>query len=131
MRLHPAVTVYGIEDAEAALSAGRPVTLLSARGAALYAGCGWWRAVVARASAAYPDVPMLDVLDCADASGRALAAIRAGQQIFILAEESPGFAAVSAIAEQAHLLLLTERPRALDLSDPRQRQRLSEWLCSG
>jgi len=114
-----------------ALSAGHPVTLLSGRGAALYAGCGWWRALVAHASAAYPDVPMLDVLDCADAPGRALAAIRAGQQIFILAEESPGFAAVAAIAEQRRLLLLSERPRALELSDPRQRQRLSEWLCSG
>lgn len=130
MRLHPAVTVHGIEDAETALSAGRAVTLLSGRGAALYGGCGWWRALIARARAAYPDVPMLDVLDCADAAGRALGAIRAGQQIFILAAESPGFAAVAAIAAERRLVLLRERPAALDLSDPRQRRRLMEWLCS-
>ncbi len=50
-RFPPAVIVHGLDDARAALAPGRPVTLLSAPGAALYAGCGWWRALVRLAQA--------------------------------------------------------------------------------
>ena len=57
MTLHPAVVVHGLADAEAALAVGRPVTLLSAPGAALYAGCLWWREMVARARAAIRRCP--------------------------------------------------------------------------
>lgn len=45
-RFPPAVIVHGLDNARTALAPGRPVTLLSAPGAALYAGCGWWRALV-------------------------------------------------------------------------------------
>ena len=45
---YPAVIVHGLGDARLALSVGLTVTLLSAPGAALYAGCGWWRALVQR-----------------------------------------------------------------------------------
>src|SRR5262249_21900556 len=74
VKQYPAVVVHGWTDARAALAPGRPVTLLSARGAALYAGAGWWRALVARARAGHPAVPLEDILDCADASGVALGA---------------------------------------------------------
>src|SRR6185312_14818194 len=104
MTLHPAVVVHGLADAEMALAVGRPVTLLSAEGAALYAGCLWWREMVARARAAYPRVPVIDVLDCADARGRALAAIRIGQRILILAPSVPAFPAVAAIAAARGLI---------------------------
>ena len=50
---------------------GVPVTLLSAPGAALFAGCGWWRALVEQARAEFADVAIDDILDCADASGLA------------------------------------------------------------
>ena len=130
MKLHPAVVIHGIEDATAALAPGLPVTLLSGPGAALYAGCLWWRALVTQASAAFPATPVQDVLDCADAPGRALAAIRAGQKTLILAFECPGFAAVAQIAASRGLLLLTERPPALDLADPSARRRLQTWLGS-
>ncbi|MGD0431578.1 MAG: hypothetical protein ABSA58_10855 [Acetobacteraceae bacterium] len=76
----PAVIVYGLDDAVAALAKAAAakgaaakgaadrtgVTLLSAPGAALHAGCGWWRALVAEARAAHPEVPCTDILDCAD-----------------------------------------------------------------
>ena len=78
MELYPATIVHGLGDALAALAPGRPVTLLSAPGAALHAGCGWWRSVVAAARARHPDVPCIDILDCADATGQALAALRIG-----------------------------------------------------
>jgi hypothetical protein len=130
MTLHPAVVVHGLEDAEAALAVGRPVTLLSARGAALYAGCLWWREMIARARAAHPAMPVIDILDCADAPGRALAAIRAGQKFLILAPTVPGFPAVAAIAAARGLVLLAERPPALDLAEPGAARRLPAWLAS-
>jgi hypothetical protein len=130
MTLHPAVVVHGLADAEMALAVGRPVTLLSAQGAALYAGCLWWREVVTRARAAYPSVPVIDILDCADAPGRALAAIRIGQRILILAPSVPAFPAVAAIAAARGLILLAERPPALDLAAPGAARRLPAWLAS-
>jgi hypothetical protein len=68
MILPPAVTVHGLPHALAALAPGRPVTLLSAPNAAVYAGVGWWRAVVAAAGS--PP----DILDCGAAAGRVLEA---------------------------------------------------------
>ena len=41
---------------------GLPITLLSARGAALYAGCGWWRAVIDRARGESLSPAVTDIL---------------------------------------------------------------------
>ena len=80
---YPVVVVHGLADARAVLAAGRPVTLLSASGAALFAGCGWWRALVGRARAEFPAVAVDDILDCADAPGLALGAFRIGQRCIV------------------------------------------------
>jgi hypothetical protein len=126
--LYPAVIVHGLDHAAAALAPGRPVTLLSAPGAALYAGCLWWRELVGLARAQHPSVPVMDALDCADAPGQALAAIRIGQRTLILDASLPGFAAVQAIAAERGLMLLTERPPALDLAARGAERRLAGWL---
>ena len=112
----PSVTVHGFDQATAALAPGRPVTLLSAPGAALYAGCGWWRALISAARAVHPATEADDILDCADAAGRALEALRAGQMILVLEADAPGFAAVAAAAAEAGATLLPSRPPALDLA---------------
>jgi hypothetical protein len=97
------VVVHGVGEAIAALvearAAGRGVTLVSAPGAALYAGCGWWRALVRAARSAHPDVPCTDILDCADGTGQALAALRIGVTRLVLWPAAPGRAAVVSIAE--------------------------------
>ena len=82
----PAVIVNGLDDAVAALRAARgaPVTLLSAPGAALFAGCLWWREVVRQAREAVPVGDVRDVLDCADAGGLAVSALRIGQRAIVL-----------------------------------------------
>ncbi len=124
MELYPVTIVHGLGEAVAVLARaaaeGRSgVTLLSAPGAALYAGCGWWRALVAAARAAYPDVLCLDILDCADASGQALAALRIGVSRLVLWPEAPGRDAVVAIAEAQGGFVLTAAPpvdRALTIS---------------
>ncbi len=128
MRIPPAVVVHGLADARAALAPGAAVTLLSAPGAALYAGCGWWQALVTRARAERPETPVHDILDCADGSGQALAALRIGQHNLVLTPDAPGWAAIAAIAGQRGGTVLAERPPALDLALPGGLRRLADWL---
>ncbi|HEY1931020.1 MAG TPA: hypothetical protein VGG99_03330 [Acetobacteraceae bacterium] len=127
----PAVIVRGLEDARLALSEGRPVTLLSAPGAALYAGCGWWRALVRQARAEFPDVAVADVLDCADGSGHALAALRIGQSWLVLARAAPGWGEVAAVAAAQGGGVLDTAPQALDLATRGAARRLHDWLQMG
>ncbi|MGE0222050.1 MAG: hypothetical protein AB7F35_06015 [Acetobacteraceae bacterium] len=128
MELYPAVVVHGITDARAALRAGRPVTLLSAPGAALHAGCLWWRALVRAVRVQAPEVPILDVLDCADGSGQALAALRVGVTRLVLWPGAPGWAAVEEIASREGGFVLAEAPSSLDMAAPDAPRRLDAWL---
>ncbi len=128
MILHPAVTVHGAGDALSALASGRPVTLISAPGAALGGGCLWWRALTRRARAAHPDTPCMDILDCADAAGRAMAALRIGQRIIVLSPACAAWDAVAGAASTLGATVLRERPAALDMRAPGARGRLEAWL---
>ncbi len=128
MTIHPAVVVHGLADARAALAVGAPVTLLSAPGAALFAGCLWWREVVAAARAEYPEAVVTDILDCADASGMAMAALRSGLCRLILWPAASGWQAVAAIAERDGGFVLTQPPKALDMAERNAIRRLPAWL---
>jgi hypothetical protein len=122
-KLPPAIVVRSLADAIAALAPGLPVTLLSAPGAGVFAGTGWWRALVAAAREAHPATPCADVLDCADAPGRALEAIRAGQAVLVLDPACPAFARVATLAT-----VLPVRPPALDLDRRGTHRHLRAWL---
>jgi hypothetical protein len=128
MCLPPSVVVHGLADARAALAVGLPVTLLSAPGAALFAGSGFWHALMAQAKAEYPNVTAPDILDCGNAAGYALAALRLGQRILIVAEGTPGREAVAAVAAASGAMLLATRPPALDLARRGALRRLPAWL---
>jgi hypothetical protein len=125
MSLPPAVVIHGVEHARRALAAGRPVTLLSAPAAALYAGCFWWRAVIAASGANQPDV-----LDCADAPGRALEALSVGCQYLVLLP-CPAWDSVAERAAAFGATLLDARPQALDLAAPGAERRIAAWLGFG
>ncbi len=98
------VVVHGIDHARLALAEaarrGDRVVLVSAEGAALYAGAGWFRELVAVASAEYPGVLIGAILDCGDAPGTALGALRAGVQTITLEAPPPVLDKVAAIAEE-------------------------------
>src|SRR6266851_8816486 len=97
----PSVVVHGLEHARAALRPGLPVTLLSAPAAASFAGCGWWRALMDAARAEFAGAgaaAWTDILDCGDASGYAMSALRLGQRAIILDPACPAFPAVAAVA---------------------------------
>ena len=121
--LPPAVVVHGLAQAIAVLAESLPVTLLSAPGAGAYAGIGWWRALVTQARAAHPRTQCRDVLDCAEAPGYAMAAIRLGQTTLVLNPACPAFARIATLAT-----VLPVRPPALDLAEPGAAGRLRAWL---
>ena len=124
----PAVVVHGRADIAAVLSRGRGATLLSARGAALFAGVGWWRALVADARADWPGVAFDDVLDCADAPGRVVEALRLGQRAMVLDPGCAAWPALRALALHEGAVLLGTRPAALDLGERGAGRKLGAWL---
>jgi hypothetical protein len=128
MKSWPMVVVHDLAQARLALAPGLPVALLSAEGAALYMGVGWWQALVAAARAAHPGTPCADILDCADSPGRAMAALRMRQPGLFLDANVPGFAAIAQIAAAQGAVLLRERPAALDLGGPNAARALAAWL---
>jgi hypothetical protein len=121
----PAVVVHGRGHAAWALSiaAGRPVLLLSAPGAALNGGPGWFKAVLEQAAAEHPGANFTAALDCAAAPGAALAALRAGFKLVIFDLGHPSAASVLGAAAEAGAEVLDTRLEALDLGalDPRRR----------
>ena len=125
MPLPPALTVHSLAHAQLALAPGRPVTLLSGPGAAVYAGAAWWRALLTAAASPYPDL-----IDCADAPGRALEALALGCRHVILLP-CPSWPSVADRAAAASAILLAERPPSLDLADPATPRRIAAWLEVG
>ncbi|MBL6077421.1 hypothetical protein JMJ56_05330 [Belnapia sp. T18] len=126
--LPPAVRVHGRAEAEAALALAGPdgVTLLSAPGMAP----GVFQALVA--AAARPGQPHRVMMDCADAPGLALATLRAGLRLLVLAP-CPAFDAVAAAAEECGAELRPEPPPTfdlgrIDLNSPGGRNKLAQWL---
>ena len=121
----PTVVVHGRGQAEWVLrvAAGRPLLLVSAPGAALNAGPGWFKAVLDQAVAKHPGAPFQAALDCAAAPGAALAALRAGFRLVIFDLGHPAAASVLAAAAEAGAEVLGTRPEALDMAglDPRRR----------
>ena len=119
-----AVIIHSLADARTALAPGLPVTLLSAPGAASYAGAGWWCALI---EAAAPDCP--NILDCGTAAGRALEALRVGQKTVILRAPAAMFAEAAVLARAHGATLLSQAPASLDLARPGALRRLAEWLA--
>jgi hypothetical protein len=69
------------------------------------------------------------VLDCADGSGAALAALRVGANRLVLWREAPGWDAVAAIAAGQGGFVLPEAPAALDMAERGAGRRLEAWLA--
>ena len=125
----PAVVVHGLVHARAALRPGRAVCLLSAPAAGRYAGAAWWRAMVEAArEEASPEIVVDDILDCGDAPGAAMAALRLGQRVLILDPRCPAFAAVAGAATTLGGRVLQVRPRSLDLARRHAERALAAWL---
>ncbi len=113
------VIVHSIEQARAAAAAaaaaGHPVRLLSAPGAAGYAGPAWFAEVIARTRREHPTAVLEAVLDCGDSPGDVLAALRRGIEIVRYDGPAPMRRKLAAIAAAAGARLDRVRGPALDL----------------
>jgi hypothetical protein len=123
MHYPPAIIVHGLRDIRVSLAAKLPVTLLSAPGAALYAGCGWWAALL---SAAHVTGPAF--LDCAAAPGRAWEGLKLGLPGIILAP-CPAWPQIAEYAAAQGAVLLDAAPAALDLASPGAARQVDPWLA--
>lgn len=96
----------------------RPVILASAPDAGIYAGPGWFQALVEEARAAVSGVRCSALLDCGSHPDAALAAIRAPVEGVIFTGRADVARRLADIARQHGVLLYTWRPAAaLDLID--------------
>ena len=134
-RLPPCCVVRGIADGRLALGDGRPVTLLSAPGAASFGGAATWIALVDALRDERASVPFRDILDCGDTPGRALEALRLGQRLLVFTGTSPVRMALCERAAPRGAVILGQRPEALDLSPyvrapAEAAKRLARWLSA-
>ena len=108
---------HGLAAARAAAEAGRPILLLSAPDAGIYAGPGWFKALIEAVQEAIPEAEFSAILDCGGDAGAAMAAIRAGIDAIVFTGRSDVAARLAGIAEAANLRILNEPPAAsLDLA---------------
>jgi hypothetical protein len=130
-----AVVVHCLDHALAALAAAAalevPVTLMSGPGAAGYAGPDWFLAVQRQARARHPGVEVTAILDCAEAPGRALAALRRGAKAIRLGGNAKASARVAAIALAMGARLDETRYALLDLSAVKDPQRAVREFLKG
>jgi delta 1-pyrroline-5-carboxylate dehydrogenase len=139
VRDRPVIVVHTLAHAIGALRvgvrAGRGVVLASAPGAGIYAGPGWFGALVEAAREAVPEARFCVLLDCGDCPGAALAAIRAPIEGVIFAGRADVARRLADIAGQHGARLVTARPSALDLgadffaADAAIEQRCSDFLA--
>mgnify|MGYP000020367638 CR=1 FL=1 len=111
------ITVINPAQAAAALSAaaatGHPATLLSAPDAAASVGAAWFAALIDDAASSFPGVMVTAILDCGDAAGLALVALRLGHRA--ICYNGAALNQVRDIARQYGASVLTARPDSLDL----------------
>lgn len=122
------IVIHSLAHAHAALAAATeldlPIALASAPGAAGYAGAGWFGEVIAAARADYPGVNVTAVLDCGDAAGHVMEAVRwcavATRPRLVLRFTGDQSVArkLRDIAEAAGLRLIRDLSPALDLAEP-------------
>ncbi|WP_175426390.1 hypothetical protein [Azospirillum brasilense] len=133
---HPRpIRIHSLTDAAAACAAAAdldvPLLLVSAPGAAAFAGAGWFGAVIARAAARHPSVAMTAVLDCADRPGDALAALTSGIDTVLFTGRADVAERLADIAAQHGARLLKALPEALDLRNARDPRRACQSWLSG
>ncbi len=135
------IVVHTLAHAIGALKAAarfdRCVTLVSAPDAGIYAGPGWFLALVAAAHEAVPDARFAALLDCGDQPAAALAAIRARVERAIFGGRADVARRLADIAKRSGVGFVTERPAAaFDLADDffasaaESERRCAEFLAS-
>ena len=131
-----AILIHTAQDAHCAVAAaaalGVPVTLLSAPGAAGYAGAGYFQALVADARARHPGIAVTGILDCGTAAGHVMGALRQGLTHLRFTGDAARAEKLQAMAAAQGATLLTGDIAALDLAQVDDAQSACRaWLQRG
>lgn len=125
--------VHSLEHLRAALAAGaatgQPIVALSGPGASAYAGPGWFAALAAAGTAAFPNVELTTILDCGDRAGDAVAALNLGLKHLIFTGHPEAAARLSRIGAGLGAVILDHRPDGLDLLDAKDPGRAARKYC--
>ena len=115
-----AVVFHGLDQARAAArvarEAGLRLALHSPADGVRIFGPEMFREMVDALRVEFPRLPVASVLDCGDAPGRALGAIRCGVDAVRVAVDDPARARLAAIAEAHAVRIATEPLPDLDLA---------------
>jgi hypothetical protein len=128
------IIIHSLDHARAALAAAAaldvPVIIASAPGAAAYLGPQWLSEVAALAAAEHPDARVSVLLDCGDAPGHVLAALRQGIKRIRFTGRAAVAGKLAALAKRQGAELIRGRRKALDLLDsPDPAAACHRWLA--
>jgi acyl-CoA reductase-like NAD-dependent aldehyde dehydrogenase len=101
---------HAVAALSAAAEAGRAIILASAPDAGIYAGPGWFSALIAAARDAVPAAQSTAFLDCGDDAGAAQAALRARIEGVFFTGRRDVAERLADIAAKRGTRLLTARP---------------------
>jgi hypothetical protein len=129
-----AVCVRGIDDArvacEAARATGAALVLWSLPFGAAQMGPLWFQRMVALIREEFPDLSVEAVLDCGDAPGHALAALRQGAALVSLTTRRAIRGKIEAIAAKSGARLVRRPTRIFDLgATAEDAGALRSWLA--
>ncbi len=113
-----AIIFHHLQQAECALAAAaglqRPITLLTAPGAAGYGGPGFYLAMVEQARQSHPEAEFRAILDCGTDSAMAQMALHLGWRCLVLGGKGTVREKVRQIAGAYEAEVLARAPKALD-----------------
>ncbi len=132
------IVIHAIEHARTALAVaaelGIPLTLISGPGAGSYGGVAWFGEMVATAADEFPAVALTAILDCGEAPGHVLAAIRwhtPERRKLVLRFTGPEdtFERLTDMAQQAGLRVIRDVEPGLELRGARDpSEACRRWL---
>jgi hypothetical protein len=113
------VILHSLQQAEYAVAAavadGKPITLLTAPGAAAYGGPGYYLAMVEAARARHPEAMVTAILDCGDDAALAQMAFSLGWRHVVLAGPAAVREKLQQIARHYGAVVMATPPKATDL----------------
>ena len=110
---------------------GVAITLFSASDAAASMGPAWFRNVARDVAQAYPDLDFEAVLDCGDAAGYALGALRAGVETIRFSGNASASGKIREIAEMHGARVARQPSQILDTRRAQDTEvALRKWLAA-
>ena len=93
--------------------------LWSDKNGAASLGPAWFKSIIELVNKDFPELKIIGVLDCGDAAGHALAALRQGIRCIYTSTRPSVAMKIKMIADETHAIVRTRRPPMLNLIEQR------------